>query len=510
MSLQMNRRDFLSAAAFASLAATPVGRSLAQPLAATDGTPSPLRPLRVVKRTIEVNRRPASVYGLLGPDGRPGLTFTEGEEFRVRLVNETGVPTTIHWHGLTPPWTADGVADAPMPLIGAGETRDYGFPVGPAGTHWMHAHTLQEQALLAAPLIVRDRRPADEQEVVVLLHDFSFTPSEELLARLKKGGGHGTSHGDAGSGGMSHGSMEHGGAGQSVTAAGALQAMQAMGHGGHGEPMAPAMAMDVNDIEYDAYLANDRTLDDPEVVRVDKGGRVRLRIINGATATGFTIDTGRIEARLVAVDGQPVVPVLGRLFPVAMGQRIDLVLEMPKDGQSVPILALRENAPERTGIILATAGTHVGKLGAASTRKGPLLDLALERRLRAMMPLSARAADRTITTELQGKMEGYTWSQSGFEKPVQVRRGERVSITMRNTSMMAHPMHLHGHRFQVIGTDGAQMAGAVRDTVLVPPGSTLTVAFDADNPGTFAFHCHHLYHMAAGMMGFIAYDGVAG
>ncbi|WP_373371351.1 multicopper oxidase family protein [Microvirga sesbaniae] len=491
----MNRRSFLSMTAFASLAATPVGRTLAQ----TPGAPSALKPLRIVKRTIEVNRRSASVYGLLGPDGRPGLTFTEGEEFRVRLVNESGEPTTVHWHGLTPPWAADGVADAPLPLIGVGETREYGFPVGSAGTHWMHAHTLQEQALLAAPLIVRDRRPADEQEVVVLLHDFSFTPAEELLARLTGGSGHvGMNHGAMGHGVMSPmpAMSEHAGQGAPVS-----------GHAGHG---VPAMAMDVNDVEYDAYLANDRTLDDPEVVRLDKGGRVRVRIINGATATGFTIDTGRVEARLVAVDGQPVVPVPGRLFPVTMGQRIDLVLEMPKDDQSVPILALRENAPERTGIILATAGAQVGKLATTGAGKGPLLDLAVERHLRAAAPLAPRAANRTITTELQGTMEGYAWSQSGFDRPAPVRKGERVAITMRNTSMMAHPMHLHGHRFQVIGIDGTQIAGAVRDTVLVTPGSTVTVAFEADNAGTFAFHCHHLYHMAAGMMGFITYDGISG
>ena len=502
MSLHMNRRSFLSMTAFASLATTPVGRALAQ----TPGAPSAITPLRVVKRIIEVNRRTASVYGLVGPDGKPGLTFTEGDEFRVRLVNESGEPTTVHWHGLTPPWAADGVADAPLPLIGAGETREYGFPVGPAGTHWMHAHTLQEQALLAAPLIVRDRQPEDEQEVVVLLHDFSFTPAEELLARLKGGSGHGMGHGA-----MSPMPALSGHAGHGATAQGAFAALKSMGpisgHAGHG---APAMAMDVNDIEYDAYLANDRTLDDPEVVRVDKGGRVRLRIINGATATGFSIDTGRVQARLVAVDGQPVVPVPGRLFPVTMGQRIDLVLEMPAEEQAVPVLAIREGAPERTGIVLATVGARVGKLAAVGDRKGPVLDLGLERQLRAVTPLSVRAADRTITTELQGTMNGYAWSQTGFDKPVQVRKGERVAITMQNTSMMAHPMHLHGHRFQVIGIDGAQLTGAVRDTVLVPPGSSVTVAFDADNAGTFAFHCHHLYHMAAGMMGFITYDGMAG
>ena len=133
MSLLMNRRSFLSAAAFASLATTPLGHSLARTTANSAGAPSSLRQLRVVKRTIEVNRRPASVYGLLGSDGQPGLTFTEGEEFRVRLMNESGDPTTIHWHGLTPSWTDDGVAGSPLPLIGAGEMRDYGFPVGAAG-----------------------------------------------------------------------------------------------------------------------------------------------------------------------------------------------------------------------------------------------------------------------------------------------------------------------------------------------------------------------------------------
>ena len=65
----------------------------------------------------------------------------------------------------------------------------------------------------------------------------------------------------------------------------------------------PRMAMDVNDIAYDAYLANDRTLDDPEVIKVERRGKVRLRIINGATSTVFTIDTGKIDGTVVACDG---------------------------------------------------------------------------------------------------------------------------------------------------------------------------------------------------------------
>ena len=97
--------------------------------------------------------------------------------------------TLIHWHGLTPPWDMDGVPENPAAPLPAGQSREYAFPVGPGGTHWMHAHTLQEQSLLAAPLIVRtaEDRSRDEQEVVVLLHDFSFKSPEELLETLKGG-----------------------------------------------------------------------------------------------------------------------------------------------------------------------------------------------------------------------------------------------------------------------------------------------------------------------------------
>jgi len=77
---------------------------------------------------------------------------------------------------------------------------------------------------------------------------------------------------------------------------------------------------------------------------------------------------------------------------------------------------------------------------------------------------------------------------------------------MRNTTGMAHPMHLHGHYFKVVAIGNARIDGALRDTVLVPPLETVTIMFDAGNPGTWAFHCHHLYHMAAGMMTQLSYS----
>lgn len=484
----MNRRDFLrrlSAGAVAYGVA-----NLTSPLAKPASASAKSSSLSLVRRTLEVNGRAASAFGLIGPDGKPGLTLNAGERFDVALQSGIEAPTLIHWHGLTPPWEQDGVPDNPTALLAPGETRSYDFPVGKGGTHWMHAHTLQEQNLLAAPLIVRTAEDvkADEQEVVILLHDFSFKSPEELLAGLKGASGSGA-HAGMDMGGMDMGGMDMGG----------------MNHGVSRPGETPAGVMDLNDIEYDAYLANDRTLIDPEVVRVEKGGRVRLRIINGATATAFTIDTGALDATLVAVDGQDIEPAPGRAFPMTMGQRIDLRMRLPNDGGAFPVLALREGAVERTGIILASAGARVQKIETNGPDKGPVLDLDLEASLRPAQPLVSRKADRSYALMLTGTMAGYSWSIEGAGDGLQVKAGERVEIAMHNMSMMAHPMHLHGHHFQVIGIGAKRVSGAIRDTVLVPPMTRVTVAFDAGNNGRWPLHCHHLYHMATGMMTYVAY-----
>ena len=420
--------------------------------------------LSVTRRTVEVNGKPASVFGLLGSDGLPGLRFRAGEAFDVLLQNQTDEATIMHWHGLTPPWQSDGVGDAPLPLLGPGEDRAYDFVIDRPGTHWMHAHTLQEQSLLAAPLIVasKDDQRMDEQEVVVLLHDFAFASPDELLAGLT---GAAATPGDV-MGGMNHG-----------------------GHGGM-DMSAGGMAMDLNDIEYDAYLANDRTLDDPQVFDVERNGRVRLRIINGATATAFTIDLGELSGDLIAVDGQDVVPVTGRRFPISMGQRLDICLQLPDSTIAFPILALREGSRERTGFVLKPRGASVARLATSGDAEGPVLDLELESSLASLAPLAERVADKTHTMRLTGTMAGYSWG---------------LEVKMTNMSMMAHPMHLHGHHFQVVAIDGKRFSGAVRDTVLVPPMRSVTIAIDANNPGQWAFHCHHLYHMATGMMSTFGY-----
>jgi len=70
---------------------------------------------------------------------------------------------------------------------------------------------------------------------------------------------------------------------------------------------------------------------------------------------------------------------------------------------------------------------------------------------------------------------------------------------------MSHPMHLHGHSFQIVEINGTRIEGALRDTIMVPPKMTVTVALDTNSPGLWAFHCHNLYHLAAGMFSTMAY-----
>jgi FtsP/CotA-like multicopper oxidase with cupredoxin domain len=186
--LTLSRRRFLLSAV-ATSAATKLACAQVEPATADIGR-ARSTVLRIERRSLEVNGRAASVFGISQPGGTQGIVTHVGTQFRVRLENKIGEPSLIHWHGLTPPWQQDGVPGVSGPPIPAGGSAEYDFPLPFGGTFWMHSHEgLQEQLLMAAPLIIRDQRNrSDQQEVVLMLADFSFTPPEEILAGLKNGG----------------------------------------------------------------------------------------------------------------------------------------------------------------------------------------------------------------------------------------------------------------------------------------------------------------------------------
>ena len=450
---------------------------------------APATSLGVLKRSIEVNGKAASVYGLAGPDGKAGLTMKFGQPFRVRLTNRLDVDTLVHWHGLTPPATQDGVPGLSQPALPPGQSYDYDFPITRSGTHWMHSHVgLQEQQMLAAPLIVHevDQPLFEDAEHVVMLHDFTFRDPGEILAELQAGGG-----------------------GHAMHAAGSSQTHGADGQAG-GMTMG-GMAV-LNDISFDAFLANDRTLGDPEIVTVEKGQRLRLRVINGCAASNMWIDLGGLTGALIAVDGHAIIPVQGNLFPLAIAQRADIRIEIPNGLGAYPILFRPEGLAKRTGLVLATAGTRIERLSQDGDL-APALDASFETGLKAVAQLRDEPVTRTEVIMLTGGGSDYSWGFNGkpmmHESLLSVREGERVEVMFHNMTMMAHPMHLHGHYFKVVEVNGRRFDGAIRDTVLVPPMQTVTIRFDADNPGTWAFHCHHIYHMNSGMMGTLNYVNAA-
>ncbi|WP_330390828.1 multicopper oxidase domain-containing protein [Rhodobacter xanthinilyticus] len=190
----------------------------------------------------------------------------------------------------------------------------------------------------------------------------------------------------------------------------------------------------------------------------------------------------------------------------ASGQRLDIEIDLSGDGAAVPILALREGTRERTGLILVPKGAAVPKLADLSEDPHPAVsgDMRQEIALRAVTPLVARPATAQPMVMLMGSMLPYQWTIDGrsWENrlPVEAKSGERVEMMFHNMSMMAHPMHLHGHTFQVIEVNGARFAGAVRDTVSVPPMGSVTVALDAGEAAPWMLHCHNMGHLATGMM----------
>lgn len=482
MTARLSRRNFLASAGIGVgglvLNHAPYARAFDLLDQAQPG-PKPII-LQATTRTLEIDGKAATVMGLLQPNGTQGIESVYDTPFRVNLENKLTVPTGIHWHGLHPPNNQDGVPWVTEPPLRPNESVLYDFPLTPAGTHWMHSHYgLQEASLLAAPLIVHEKSDdaLDEKQIVIMLGDYSFLPPEEIFAKLRA---------DAKKAAMDASAMK----------------MDA-------KP-------DANDWNYDAYLANDRTLNDPEVVKVEKSGRVRLRIINGSSGTNYFVDLGSLTGELFATDGMPIEPIRATRFPLAIAQRIDIRIQIPAEGGAFPILGLRELSREQTGIILATRGATVSRLPVRAASATGLLTLDQEKTMVARHPLQPRSDQRSYVLTLGGNMAAYSWTIDGIafnvndpqseKASVMVKQGERAVVKLVNETPMSHPMHFHGHAFQVIDINGQAISGAVRDTVLVPGNSNVTIAFDANNPGLWYLHCHVLWHLAAGMATLVQYE----
>lgn len=431
--------------------------------------------LTIIEKKIHVNGRDATIFAIVQDDGTLGLRIKKDEQFHVRLKNSLTIPTSVHWHGLILPNDQDGVAFITQYPIYPTQFYQYQFPLTQSGTFWMHSHLgLQEQKLLSAPLIIDDSEDAGiaDQEVIVFFADFTFQSPSTVYQHLR----------------CKNFANE--------------KRVSKKSHEKH--------PPDVVDVEYDAYLTNYRTLRDPQIVAVHPGTKVRLRFINGSSATNFFINLGRLTGEAIAVDGNRIKPLSSLQFELADAQRIDVVVKIPDAGGAFPILAQAEGTDRQTGLILATKNAKTPEISETAEKKAGPLTNAQERKLQALHPLASKKADKQLVVELGGNMSTYTWTINGQawpeSTPLIVEKGQRIEMIFKNNTSMSHPMHLHGHVFQVKAIDEKKFEGALRDTVLITPHSTLTIQFDANNPGVWPLHCHILYHLEAGMFTVVRYS----
>ena len=433
--------------------------------------------LRAAPFTLDLGGVAASTWAYNQAVPGPELRIRAGDVVRARFTNELPEPTTVHWHGIALRNDMDGVPHVTQEAVGPGGGFTYEFTVPDPGTFWFHPHMgLQLDRGLYAPLVVEDpREPGGyDRELVVVLDDWMSglgASPEETLEDLRAGRG---PHAEHASGGGPR--SEH------------LQ-----GPGG--------------DVSYPLFLINGRPPRSPAVFDARPGERLRLRLVNAASDTPFRVALAGHRLTVTHTDGFPVEPVTVDSLVIGMSERYDALVTVTGPG-SFPLVAVAE-AKANQAMALLRAGTGGAPAVPPATRP-PQLDgrmLALsELRATKSVTLPPGSPDRTHKVVLEGGERGYRWTINGKvgqdAEPLEVQEGEKVRLVFENRTTMFHPMHLHGHTFQVMTSEGD---GPRKDSLIVLPEQRLAVDFMAENPGQWVLHCHNIYHMEGGMETLVSY-----
>ncbi|GAA2491754.1 multicopper oxidase family protein [Streptomyces longisporus] len=457
-------------------------------------------------------------------DGRtPGkeVRLSVGDTLVAELSNQLPNKTTtsIHWHGIALRNDMDGVPPAVQTAVRAGSTFTYKFIADAPGTYFFHPHVgVQLDRGLYAPLIVEDPKETldYDDEWVVLLDDWvdgvTGTP-DAVFAELK--------HGMGGMSGMDMGASSPGPSSSDDS----MGDMGGMDMGESASPSASASSSggmstkfmlmgatskllggDAGDVKYPHHLINGRVAADPDVYTGKPGKKVRLRIINAGGDTAYRVALGGHKLTITHTDGFPVDHQQVDALLIGMGERYDVVATL---GDGVfPLVALAEGK-NANGLALVRTGS--GSKPAATVRPKELDGIIMTAsQLRAADDVRLKSAKTDVTHQIKltGGMEKYNWAISGraFDmkdpeaSPVVIEEGQRVRLDFVNDTDMWHPMHLHGHTYQ-LGDSGPR-----KDTAIVLPKKKLSVLLDADNPGQWMLHCHNAYHGEAGMMANVAYQ----
>jgi FtsP/CotA-like multicopper oxidase with cupredoxin domain len=458
----------------------------------------------------------------------PVLHFTEGDDAIIHVTNTMNEDSSVHWHGLLLPGFMDGAPGFNgFAGIKPGTSFTYRFPIRQAGTYWYHAHSLgQEQEGLYGSIVITPRPRENlraDREYVIVLSDFSEETSDEILGNLKKSSDYYQYH-----------RRTVGDFLADATREGFDSALQSSSDWGKMR-MLPT---DLADVTGYHFLLNGKTNEQNWTGLFTPGERVRLRFINAAAMTMYDVRIPGLTMTVVAADGQPIEPVVVDEFRFGNAETYDVIVT-PKEDKAYTIVA---ESLDREGFSLGTLAPRAGMRGetpshrpraqltmgdmnmAEMMKDDPDMDMSSmnlesgwaesgapagtkilryeDLRFKGNQP-DTRAPTREVTVRLGGNMDRYIWTLNGktFDPAdgVHFAYNERVRVTYINETMMAHPIHLHGMFTQLEnGQPDAKLPN--KHTVIVPPGQTVSVLLTANEPGSWPFHCHLLYHMASGMM----------
>lgn len=412
----------------------------------------------------------------------PEIRVRQGDRLRIAVENALDEETTVHWHGLRVPNAMDGVPHLTQAPIAPGETFTYEFDAVDAGTFWYHPHQRSFEQVgrgLYGALIVEEANPPRvDRELVWVLDDWRLTQDAAISDDF--GGFHDMSHA--------------GRLGNTVTINGRV----------------------------------------PDALPVRAGERIRLRLINAANARIFALDFGDLAPQVIALDGQPVTPHAAPGGRVVLGpaMRADLILDVTAaPGATISVIDRFFAQDAYTLVDLTMAETPLRdaapdwSMGLPSNPL-PEPDIARARRhevtftggmmggmVERQMGLSGESGmGGMMGGGMMNRMhDGGIWFVNGvaaeghiLDPMLTLERDASHVIAMTNATAFHHPIHLHGHSFRVISRNGTPTAHREwQDTVLMAPRERVEIAFVADNPGDWMFHCHILEHQASGMMGVI-------
>ena len=403
----------------------------------------------------------------------PLLRLRQGEPASIEVSNRLAQGITVHWHGLRIANSMDGVPVLTQPPIATGESFRYDFTPPDAGTFWYHSHMNTAEQVgrgLYGPIIVEEREaPPVDRDLVWVLDDWKLDQQAQIISDFDN----------------------------------------------------------PRDLARAGRLGNTVTINGkiPQALAVKAGERIRLRLINAANARIFALRFQRHRTLVIARDGQPLTPYEpGGPIVIGPAQRVDLLLDMTEQpGQRYPVIDVYypQSPSQLTNLAY---GPEPGPAAARDDEypglpRNPIPEPDLGDPLVQRIVLSggdlgqlqnAQFGDQRLEMTrlyLLGKM----WTinevvSSGYSDPplFTVKRGRTVIMDFRNHSAWPHPMHLHGHHFKVLEhSRDREVIGKWLDTVLLGPEESAKVAFVADNPGDWLFHCHILGHARAGMMSVI-------